>query len=276
MSLADAQLWFAAHDATLVLSHTTISEFVPADESDGLRIRWELQQLERFSPVYIRLGDLACAELFLADRARASGEEYPRFEPYVPTFWRTFWSLYSADGEDIVFRRELERRVAYRLDEQVFELWVRPDNFRNLAQHTTRLQNKIRSFREDSRPRKLRYRNELSDTLSTCEWGTTDVEPLAKWLNASPTRAPGWRLTYEVLEQWRSNTGDDAKPGDIHDLTHVGCVPYVDAATLDGRFVTYVNQAAKEMRTRVPAIDYEHRVFRSFADMVAAPIFASA
>jgi len=205
-------------------------------------------------------------EVYLARKAVAENNEYPTFIPFVPAFWKTFWELFPQDGRDILFKRKMEERVAYRLHEQVFELLARPDNFRNLASHTRRLQAKIAGFRADPRKRRERFRAELEEAFD--KPGQGDLETVAMWLDADPSRAPAWRLTYEVLEQWRANTTDDAKDGDLNDLTHVACVPFVGLATLDGRFVTYVQQASRSLRSRAPSIDYENRVFRSLADIV--------
>jgi hypothetical protein len=266
MSVDDARAWFHERNAKLVLSHTTVSEFVPVDDPDRLRIRGELQQLESFPVTYIRFAELLRVEARLARKAFAAGEEYPRFIPFRREFWQTFWPLVPEDGEEIVLTRELERRLNYRLDEQVFDLWTRSNNFRNLHAHTARLQRKMSAFRADVRPRRERFRSELQDALD--EERGPDFEALAKWLSADATRAPAWRLLYEVLEQWRANKADDAKDGDLNDITHITFLPFVDAATLDGRFVTYVCQAAQQLRQRTAAIDYDRRVFRSFAEVI--------
>jgi hypothetical protein len=90
-----------------------------------------------------------------------------------------------------------------------------------------------------------------------------------RWLQSTPSIAPGWRLQYEVLREWAGNTGDRAKDGDLHDMIHVFGVPYVEYATLDRRFIDYVSRASRRLRRVDGQVDYDSRVFRDFSSLVS-------
>lgn len=268
MSVADARGWFDAHDATLVLAHSSVSEFVPVDESDKLRIRIELQELERFPLAYIRLGDIQCRELKLAAEDFAAGCAPRLLDPYVPHFWRTFWDSEQTTLHDVLITQEVERRVNFRLHDQVLMLWTEPENFRNRPQATAGVQNILDSIRSESRTPRQKFDSGVRDALNACACDSTAYSGVEDWLRSRPTIAPGWRLQYEVLQEWAANTTDNAKGGDLHDVVHLLGVPYVDFATLDRRFVDYASRATKRLHSVDPAINNDSRVLRTFADLV--------
>ena len=90
----------------------------------------------------------------------------------------------------------------------------------------------------------------------------------ADWLEKTPSAAPAWRLFWQVSEELTLNTEDSAKPGDIRDLTHLSTAPYVDALTLDGRFLNYTRQATAKLKGISSSVDYGDRLFRSFGEIV--------
>ncbi|MEK6374510.1 MAG: hypothetical protein AABO58_17635 [Acidobacteriota bacterium] len=262
-----ADAWLRERNAFIVLCHTSVSEFVPVATNDRLRVRWELQQLERLPTLYIRLGDLSRAELLHAVAAYAARAPAVAVEPFVEAFWQTFWEFDPSSGEDVAITRQLERRVGFRLDEQIDMLWTRPENFMNTQLTADSLQQIL--DRQRRRTPHERFTNDLVAASEDCETILgSDFEPFVKWLQETPRATPAWRLFWQASEELMLNREDVAKPGDVRDLTHVSVVPYVDAATLDGRFLSYTRQAAAKLRRIDASIDYEGRLFRSFDAIV--------
>ena len=268
MSAEEARRWFVERGATLVLSYTSVSEFVPVDEHDRLRVRSELNTLESFPLTYARIGDIRCSELRNAVAARSNDAPYATPDIFVSHFWRTFWSE-PRDGHDIVLQRQLERTIDLRLWEQVFMLWSRPSNFINAPEHTASIQRILDRHRAAKKRRKERFREELREAVESCDLSPDAVPLLASWINGDPKHCAGWRLYFEVLQAWIRNVTDVAKDGDLNDLTHVFAVPYVDLATLDGRFVEYCRQATAQLAKLDPTVTYAARLFPSFSAIVA-------
>jgi hypothetical protein len=265
--LATADKWLRERNAEIVLSHTSVSEFVPAATTDRLQVRWELQELERLPVSYIRLGDLRCPELWLAARAFAESRPYVPFDPYVTSFWRTFWNLIPEDGKEVAQTRELELRVNFRLDEQIFMLWTRPENFMNTESDKQSLQSVLDAYRK--RTPRQRFREDVEAAMNDCNGSLElDLDVFVAWLQDRPRVAPAWRFFWQTAEELTLNTTDLAKPGDLHDLLHLSATPYVDAVTLDGRFRSYARQATRKLRSIDDSIDYDRRLFGSFEAII--------
>jgi hypothetical protein len=212
--------------------------------------------------------DLRCPELTNAAAAFFEKQPFHRVDPFVDHFWKTFWSYDPNDGRDITLTREMERRIVFRLDEQVFMLWSRPSNFMNTQADADRMQRILKRQREVT-PHQ-RFRDDLKATFEGCNWKVKDYvfADFADWLEETPSAAPAWRLFWQTSEELTLNTQDSAKPGDIHDLMHASAAPYVDAVTLDGRFLNYARQAAAKLMRADAAINYGGKLFRSFSDIV--------
>jgi hypothetical protein len=270
MSVRDAREWFEALGATLVLAHSSVSEFVPVDETDKLRIRAELQQLEEFPVAYIRLGDIQCVELERAVKAFNTGGDPQPLDPYVSHFWQTFWDFEPKTFQDILNTQEIERRVNFRLHDQVLMLWTNRVNFQNRPELTVGVQRILNSIRENYQTAEEKFYAELPDALNSCGCLPAETPGLEAWLRSTPSVAPSWRLHYEVLQEWAANTTDNAKAGDLHDVVHLFAIPYVEYATLDRRFVDYASRASKRLRQIDGRIDYGSRIFRNLADIINA------
>lgn len=269
ISADEARTWFVKHNATLVLTHSNVSEFVPVSESDRLRIRAELITLESFPLTYARVGQIRCAEFRNARVALREHTAYVAPDIFVSTFWRTFWPE-PGGGLNVVLTRQLERMVGLRLWEQVFVLWSNAANFVNAPADTAAVQRMLTTLRSAAKPRRARFRDELRHAAESC--GDSDEVPpeLPSWINADPNRCAGWRLYFEVIQAWLRNRTDCAKDGDVNDLTHMFAVPYVDFMTLDVRFVEYCRQASDELQRYDSSVNYAARVFPSFAALCAA------
>ncbi len=269
MRVDEAHRWFEERHATLVLAQSSVSEFVPVEEKDRLRVRDELQRLESLPISYIRLGGIQAGELRLAGEAYASRTEPRHFDPYVSHFWRTFWPLEQLTLEDVVLTQEIERRVNFRLHDQVLMLWTDPVNFKNKPELTAGVQAILDSIRGDGRSARQKFEAEVPEAFSACELQLPSRTGFERWLQSRPSIAPGWRLQYEVLREWAGNTGDRAKDGDLHDMTHVFGVPYAEYATLDRRFIDYVSRASRRLRRVEGQVDYDSRVFRDFSSLAS-------
>jgi hypothetical protein len=166
MRVDEAHRWFEERHATLVLAQSSVSEFVPVEEKDRLRVRDELQRLESLPISYIRLGGIQAGELQLAGEAYASRTEPQRFDPYVSHFWRTFWPLVQLTLEDVVLTHEIERRVNFRLHDQVLMLWTDSVNFKNKPELTGGVQAILDLIRGDGRSARQKFEAEVPEACS--------------------------------------------------------------------------------------------------------------
>src|SRR5262249_39758813 len=140
-------------------------EFVPVGERDKLRVRDELQKLESLPIAYARFDDIQARELQLAVDAFAAGGEPQPLDPYVSQFWRTFWPLQPSTLHDVLLTQEIERRVNFRLHDQVFMLWTEPINFQNQPALTARVQAILDGIRADKRTEREKFDAEVPDAL---------------------------------------------------------------------------------------------------------------
>ncbi len=272
MSIAEGVEWFRQRSATLVLAFSSVSEFVPPSETDWLKVRAELQALESFPHCYIRLGDIQCGELEAAVSAYSTKQAPASIQPYVSDFWRTFWPLRPTTFDDVVFMNELERRVGFRLDEQVRLLWSDKRNFRNETGMTARVQGILDGWRAGTGSALTRFSAEIPEALASCgsNLGQSTVDSMARWLFELHSLASGLRLHYGVLFEYAANMTDSAKSGDLSDVSHLFGIPYFDFATLDRCFLDYVTRASQRLRKFDSRVDDTDRVYRSFGELVKA------
>jgi hypothetical protein len=269
MRVDEAQKWFEERNVTLVLAQSSISEFVPVGEKDKLRVRDELLRLESFPIKYIRLGGIQPTELSAAAESYWADAAFPSHDPYVRHFWRTFWPLKPLTFHDVLLTQEIERRVNFRLHDQILMLWTDPINFQNKPELTARMQAILKSIRGNHDSPREKFDAEVGEAFRACGLQLPPRPGFERWLRSCPSVAPGWRLQYEVLKEWAGNTSDTAKNGDLHDMTHVFGLPYVEYATLDRRFVDYVSRASRRLRHFDRQIDYDSRVFHDFRSLAA-------
>jgi hypothetical protein len=89
------------------------------------------------------------------------------------------------------------------------------------------------------------------------------VQPLAEWIYQKPPRAPSMRLGYEVFHSFINNKTHLPSRGEIADLTHLACTPYVDLITLDRTWRSYVRQVCERLD-----LNYIDRVCQDASEVV--------
>ena len=91
-----------------------------------------------------------------------------------------------------------------------------------------------------------------------------DIRPFAEWIYEESSRCPSVRLGYELYHKIVKNLQDVPKEGDIPDIGHVNCLPYIDILTADRRMCSYAAQASK-----VIGLKYENRIFNNAQDVIS-------
>lgn len=157
--------------------------------------------------------------------------------------------------------------VNYSLVDQVLPLAMyNPEVCRNSARKTASLQqavNQDRAVTDAVRRNRQRWEGGVRGALRDCEVAApqSGLTKLARWIRADPIRCPGWRLFHEAYLEFCTNVGDPVDVGDVRDFSHVACLPYVDAMTLDRRMSAYCRVAATRLQALNPEIGYSSRIF---------------
>jgi hypothetical protein len=220
-----------------------------------------LTRIERLPHTFIAEAKIHKDELTSAIIAYSNGKEYESINPYVSRFDEVV-SPFQPPATKIYLK--------YGLAQSVFELWRElPDLFSQDIHHSELLSasRELDRSRPDHRRHDLNFAEYIRRTLPqvSIPFPANGVETLADWVWASPYRCPAIRLGYEVYHQILRNLTDKAGKADMGDLSHVGCLPYVDAMTLDRRMRNYVAQADRALCT-----DYSSRVFEHFEQLRGA------
>lgn len=242
----------------LVYSFANICEIAVID--DLLETRRRLQVLEQLPHLYIMaLPPLRCEEFRQGVTAYNRAEEPISIDPFVHRWHHTYTYPGQPDYQDML--------VNYSLVDQVLPIVMRnPNVCRNLPWHVDSLQGSVKRDRTTSdsvRRNRVRFENAVRRALSKCALPTpsTGLAKFAKWVCSSPTRCPGWRLFEETYLEFCANVQDNVKLGDISDYSHVSCLPYVDAITLDRRMAGYCMAAASRLERLKPDLGYVGRIY---------------
>lgn len=242
----------------LVYSFANICEV--AVVRDLLETRSRLQVLDRIPHTnIIALPRLRCSEFAAAVDGYTNACEQHPVNPYVNSWYETYAHPGQANYQDLL--------VNYTLVDQVLPIVMyNPDVCRNLPQHTLVMQNAVADDREvtnAARRNRTRFEGGVQQALIHCGipfmFGRS--AEFANWVRADARRCPGWRFFNEVYFEFCSNTQDQVQRGDVPDFSHISCVPYVEAITLDRRMAGYARMGARRLHTENPAITYEARIF---------------
>jgi hypothetical protein len=243
-------------EAVLALSPTVVFELAaPVVRGSGRTVvSRRLNLLEELPLAY--LADWRIHEFELREAADAfrQGRSYVDIDPIVPRLDVAI----DATGGRIGTRMYLN----FPLAEIVLTIWQEaPDAFLGRLDLEERFRRLLVADRALVKPPPLaaHFRTKLRRDFETNGVPVLEegIEPLADWIFEAPSRCPGLRLSYEVYHQIRANLGDPGFVQDFGDFSHVDCLPYVDAATLDRRMVDYVGRASRSLQT-----DFASRVFR--------------
>lgn len=246
--------WLTDQGHELALSLSPILEW---PNSDTVVMR-TMARIEKLPHTYIAEAKIPRDELASAVEAYAAKREYQAVDPYVSRFDEVL-SPFAPPATKVYLK--------YGLTETVFELWkTRPDLFVQDSRHSQILASsrELDRSRGEHRRHDLNFPEYVRRTLAQFDiaFPPDQVEALSSWTWDQPSRCPSMRWGYELYHQILRNTTDRAGGSDIGDLTHAGCLPYVDAMTLDRRMRNYVVQADQALST-----DYATRVFADFAEV---------
>ena len=252
--LLEAEHW------ALVYSFANICEVVVVD--DLLETRRRLQVLDRLPHTHIVAPPiLRCKEFREAVDAFETGGSAQPIDPFVAHWHQTYVYPGQPNRQNML--------VNYPLADQVLPLAIcNPDVCRNLPQHASLFQhavNEDRMVTDAVRRSRERFEGGVKVALVDCGLSvpSTRLTNFAKWIRDDPTRCPGWRIFTEAYLQFCGNVGDQVERGDIPDFSHIACLPYVDAITLDRRMAEYCRTAALKFREQDPSLTYADRVFKN-------------
>lgn len=108
-----------------------------------------------------------------------------------------------------------------------------------------------------------RFIGGVGRALFDCRMRTPDagLARFARWVRADSSRCPGWRIFTEAHLEFSTNVQDRVAVGDISDFSHIACLAYVDAMTLDRRMAGYAREAALKLERSNVQIRLSNRIF---------------
>jgi hypothetical protein len=253
LSAAELHKRLSKSDHSLVLSLTTIMELSEPllHRSAKTNVTRLLNLLEGLPHIFIHNAAIPRLELEEAHRAFSTGEECKKINPFVKRFDDTV-QLYAKPPTKIYLN--------YPLSEVVWDLYTfgalgGMDNYAKRLKPTFAADRAIspRPSLKDNFVKTIG----LNLALHNVAVPSADIPTFAEWVYSNPSRCPGERLGYEVWHKMVRNVTDEPEHSDLEDLLHVGCLPYVDLATLDRRMYGYVMQSSVSL-----GLGYDEVVFR--------------
>jgi hypothetical protein len=258
------EAFLRANGALLVLTFTTVLEFVRPvlDHGDFLRLRPPLQSLERLPLAYLSDAHIPMQELKSACEAFLAGAECCAVDPYVRRWEETAQFL----GQSCC-----RMLVDFRIDEAIYMIWrSNPEALRGPVKETEHLRAIVAKDRQIPRIIRINAAHNFSNALRKYlrrsdlygfTFPTNRVDEIAKWIYSDPRRCPGLRLHYDLYHQMLADVYDEPKDGDIPDHSLAGCLPYVDAITLDRRLAHHVRAVCKRLESAGPARPRYGRIY---------------
>lgn len=244
----------------LVLSFSNVMEISSPllTRSTKTNVMRLLKRIEEMPLKFIAEARILILELNEAKEAFIQEREYSQVHPFVDRFDKT-----------LIDPRSTKTLMNFSLAEAIFMLWTEdPSLFRGMRSYTKRLQEVFTSDR--AVPQQPNLRDHFVEVIGRHLKGakllisSPELRPFAEWIYENPMRCPSVRLSYEVYHKLLKNIEDLPDDGDIYDLAHIACIPYVDIATLDRRMSSYVRQACGSIKT-----GYEIRICTSMADVLS-------
>lgn len=219
-----------------------------------------LNCIESMPICFIAEAKIERLELSEALDAFTQGREYRQISPFVSRFDETI----TIDGPPAT-----QLCLNLSMAEAVFMLWAEdPSLFNRSLNYEEPFKRLFASERSLPKAPKLRANFikmiERSSRRLSLEIPSQDLKPLAEWIYDVPTRCPTLRLGYEVFHNIVKNIGDIPKQGDILDLAHVDCIPYVDLITLDRRMCAYVKQTCYSI-----GLDFGNKIYNNVEEPLA-------
>lgn len=246
--------------AKLVFSNSSIFEYCaplckPKTRTNITRV---LNCLERMPHTYISLFKIRRLELEEAVNAFLKNREYIAINPFVNRFDHTAYS----------FQPPITKYyLSYSLSQIVFELWTDDPSIFKKSPKAAKLKSLMLSDRKLSNPKN--HKNNFKETirrdlaLYKVQFQEDKVEEISDWIWQNPNRCPALRLGYELYHKILKNLRDLLELSDIEDFSHVSCLPYVNAITLDRRIRGYIKQVDHNLSK-----DNSSKVFSSLQEII--------
>lgn len=262
--------------ARLVVTSTTICELFPgatvpqpAEVERGIALA---RSLDFVPHGFIRTATIGAREFRVAYRAWHSDTltDVPRVDPFVNRFYKTTWKPILGTTDLWIEDESTHLLDRMPIWDQVRMLAVHPESLRWEAKYSARAtaalvedRAKYGSKRGTKAAREEAVRRQLiAGGLSEPRGG---LSPFVKWLHQNPEICPGWRIGWDVWEEYRSNVTAEFDPGDLRDFSHLATLPYVTHFTTDAKWKDLLARARvrrQKEQLRAPSLD---RVFKDLS-----------
>jgi hypothetical protein len=252
--------WLDCSQSNLVFSLSNILECcIPLSSRLGqTSVMRTLGKLEDLPHAFLAEAKIHRDELVSAINSYLKNEDYQHIDPYVARFDEVL-SPFQPPATAIYMK--------YGLAQAVFEVWQEMPDLFSADDHSSQLLASSRKY-DRALPNFRRHEPNFAEYIHrtlqqfSINFPNDELKSLADWILKQSTRCPSIRFGYEVYHQILKNVTDISEDSDIGDLTHVGCLPYIDAMTLDRRMRGYVAQADRALGTQ-----YSKKVFADLQEL---------
>lgn len=262
--------------ARIVLTHTTVTEFLPrrGDQTiDRTRALELVARLESLPLAFIREPDLIYRE-FLEAREAYFLQRVPRkVDMFVDQWWQTFSKTpaqYMRFVNPSLFG-ELKRMTLVDEVRKLIDAGLHLHLSEAEVDYVARRVEDDRKYYGRGRGTKRTFAGAIEGIFEHYGW----PEPIGgfasfvDFVRREHIACPAWRLGLAVYEEFRADAAVVFKAGDIPDRWHVHVLPYVTHATLDKAWRTRCDQArTRLMKNGENASDLQ-KVYSDTAAIVA-------
>ena len=264
--------------ARIVLVFTNVTELVPQNEqvrADPARVASLMSRLESLPHAFLRTPDLGAEEFRAAILAFQNGSRVSPVDPYVDHWWETMWKIPPKIARYITPSAERELLNSLTLAQQVSTLL--PDSISR--RFRTNNQDRLRQAMADDRAR-FGTRRGSREALTAAVaryiewqgWGEPlgGIDAFVEYLLREPRACPGWRLGFDIYEEYRCNLTAVPSKNDIPDFSHAQLLPYVTHATLDRAWQVRCEQARDRLSKAGIDVSAYRRLFPDLASIIAS------
>lgn len=242
----------------LVLSLPLVIEIsTPLVKSSKSNVMRVLNRIEKMDIEFIRVARLPLLELLAAFAGMQTNEENQSIDPFANRLVDTFLDA-----------PRYANRIGLGLAQTIFTIWQNdPSLLEGYGTYSELLRITCEKDRAmANQPDLRRHFLEVVRRMLKQEkilWPLQQIQALSEWIYQKPSRAPSIRLGYEVFHSFIRNRTHIPGRGEIPDLTHIDCTPYVDIITLDRSWRRYVKEVCQKM-----GVDYLSRVCKDLDEVI--------
>ena len=265
-------------NARIVLAPTNVTELVPQNEktpANPSRVAKLMDALERLPHSFIRTPEVGRSEFLSAITAYDQGTAVRVVDPYVDHWWETLWRIPPRIARYILPQEEIQILDSLTVGQQVSMLLGDPALLRFQGRHEENLRQAMVSDRNRFGTIRGSKPALIGAVKRQFEWhGWSEpvkgIEDFVDFLLRHPEACPGWRLGFDVWEEYRCNLTATPTRNDIADFSHVQLLPYVTYATLDRAWRARCGQARERLERLGDDVSVYRRLFPDLAAVIAS------